>query len=168
MSSIMRMAVMAFLLAVPLAFADIGPGPEIPDITVTLMESGQPAGGVESITFHCMGVESAEPGSVNPYPVDFPCSGGVCTNSGAWYYKFNPCFMFEEGYFSYMYNGKQIRSESFNASTPGRNNMVIDAPTGQISTGGVQPGPGGLCGLGMVALPAALLGAVAFGQARRK
>ncbi|MCI0503988.1 hypothetical protein L0Y65_04720 [Candidatus Micrarchaeota archaeon] len=164
MSSIARMAFLLLVMAVPLAFADVGPAPSPPRVTVRLMDGGQPASGISLITYHCMGVDDAEPGSVNPYPVDFPCSSGVCSNSGDWYYKFNPCFKFPEGHFTYQYAGKEVRTEAVGDNKSYDNyDITVDAPTGQVSGN-----TGSSCNLAGAILPLVLLGTAAFGAAGRK
>ncbi|MFH0884634.1 MAG: hypothetical protein V1861_02910 [Candidatus Micrarchaeota archaeon] len=134
MASLNRLAFLIAILALPLSFADVGPAPSPPTVVLHLMENGAPAVSVTQVTYHCMGVDTAEAGSVNPYPVDFPCDAGVCTNSGGWYYKFNPCFSFPQGYFTYEYNGKQVRTEDWDMNQSyDKYDITIDAPTGQIS-----------------------------------
>jgi len=134
MAQMFRAILILALLIFPLAHADVGPAPAPPKVTVHLVDNGQPASNVSMVRYHCMDVESAEAGSVNPYPVDLPCAAGVCTNSGAWYYKFNPCFGFPEGYLTYEYGGKHVRTESVGSNTSYDNiDITIDAPTGQVS-----------------------------------
>ncbi len=138
MASLNRLVFLIAILAVPLSFADVGPAPAPPKVVLHLMDGGAPAASVSQVTYHCMNVESAEPGSVNPYPVDLPCNAGVCTNDGSWYYKFNPCFGFPEGYLTYEYGGKQVRSEAVGSNKSyDKYDITIDAPTGQVS-GNVQ------------------------------
>lgn len=134
MARIFRAILVLALLVFPLAHADVGPSPAPPSVTVHLVDNGQPASTIPMVRYHCMGVESAEAGSVNPYPVDLPCAAGICTNSGAWYYKFNPCFGFPEGYLTYEYDGKHVRTEGVGSNTSyDKVDITIDAPTGQVS-----------------------------------
>jgi len=156
MASILRAILILTLLALPLVHADVGPAPAAPNVTVHLMKDGQPAASVSEVTYHCMNVDSAEPGSVNPYPVDFPCSAGVCSNSGGWYYKFNPCFGFPEGYLTYEYDGKQVRTETVGSNKSyDKYDITVDAPTGQVS-GNVQSS----CNLAGFILPAIIMAAL--------
>jgi hypothetical protein len=131
----MRAILILALLVLPLAHADVGPSPAPPTVVVHLVKEGQPASSVAQITYHCMGTdERNETGAVSPYPVNLSCSGGTCTNDQQWYYKFNPCFSFPRGYFTYEYDGKQIRSEDWDLNKSyEKYDITIDAPTGQIS-----------------------------------
>lgn len=134
MASLFRIALLFAALSIPLVFADAGPGPAVPKVTIHMMDGGKPAESVTEVTYHCMGVESAETGAVNPYPVGLQCTKGVCTNDGGWYYKFNPCFNFPEGHLTYEYNGKQVRTENVGSNKSYENHdITVDAPTGQIS-----------------------------------
>jgi hypothetical protein len=157
MPSIMRFALVALLLCVPFAFADAGPSPAPPKVIVHLVKNGQPEASVTEITYHCMGTaDTNTSNAVEPYPVKFACSGGKCTNE-EWYYKFNPCFSFPEGYFSYVLDGKAVRTGTFNTTDKYDNyEMTIDAPTGQVTS---SVGTSGSC-LPALLLPAILLGSV--------
>ncbi len=147
-------ALMMALAALPSASADVGPGPVAPEIVVRMTEGGAPAASVKEITYHCMGTDVSDPQDiVSPHTAVLPCSGGACTNSGGWYYKYNPCFAFPYGHFTYEYDGEIVRSGEFNTTSgAGRYVLSIDAPTGQIS----REAAGGACPAGFALLAAAL------------
>ncbi len=160
MASIMRAILLLALLVLPLAHADVGPSPAPPKVTVHLTEGGQFATSITQLTYHCLGTdERNESGAVTPYPVNFSCSGGTCTNDQQWYYKFNPCFGFPDGYFTYQYGGSEVRTEDLSALFGGseRKNtyyVEIEASTGQLKSGSVSDD--GSCPLTMILLPAIL------------
>ncbi|MEW6034992.1 MAG: hypothetical protein AB1529_00125 [Candidatus Micrarchaeota archaeon] len=156
MASVLKMAFLALVLALPLAFADAGPSPPPPKVVVHMVSGGQPEASVTSITYHCMDTtETDTSNAVEPYPLNLSCSGGTCTNE-EWYYKFNPCFAFPEGYFSYEYGGNTVRTGSFNFSDSFDNyDITIDAPSGQIQG---KIGSSG-CPLSLILLAVAGVGA---------
>ena len=164
MASILRFALVVLMFCVPFAFADVGPSPEHPQVVVHLVNDGAPESSVSEITYHCMNTTDTETSSaVEPYPVKLSCSGGNCTNSGSWYYKFNPCFNFPEGYFSYEFGGRTVRTEGFNFSGDFKNyDITVDAPTGQISSK-----TGSSCSMAGVLLSAILLGSAALAYSRK-
>jgi len=160
MKSVIYALILA-LLALPLCYADVGPSPDPPDVVVHLVSDGAPASGVSEITYHCMGTNVTEPSNaVEPYMMAWSCSGGTCTNEGAAYYKFNPCFNFPGGYFSYEFDGKEVRSEDFDVGGCSSSCVItIDAASGQVESVRVSEIPS-LCPPGLL-LPL-LLGAALF------
>jgi hypothetical protein len=124
------------LLVLPLCYADVGPSPTPPKIAVHLVWNGAPASTVTEMTYHCMGSGVSDPTSaVEPHTTQLSCSGGTCTNSGGWYYKFNPCFDFPEGYFSYEFEGNMVRTEEVKfKDTFTSYDITIDAESGQVSS----------------------------------
>lgn len=161
MASIIRAMMVLVLLVLPLCYADVGPSPAPPKVTVHLGSNGVPAADVSEITYHCMDSEITEPASaVEPHAITLSCSAGTCTNSGGWYYKFNPCFDFPGGYFSYEFGGKTVRSgeveftDSFTSY-----DIAIDAESGQVKSKFGSDVPTGC--LPAAVLPA-LLGAAMF------
>lgn len=113
--------------------ADIGPSPPSPDITVYLVTGSVPESTITDITYHC-----ELPGNGSS-PIDeretiFLCESGTCLNNGGWFYKFNPCFSFPAGYFSYEYKGTQMRTQTF---VPEENkdsySYTIDVEKGEIT-----------------------------------
>ncbi|MDD5171564.1 MAG: hypothetical protein PHF60_00850 [Candidatus ainarchaeum sp.] len=124
------------LLVLPLCYADVGPSPAPPNVAVHLIWNGAPASTVDEITYHCMGSDVSEPTSaVEPHTITLSCSGGTCTNSDGWYYKFNPCFDFPRGYFSYTLDGNIVRTEEVKfTDTFTSYDITIDAESGQVSS----------------------------------
>jgi len=160
MTSIIRLFCI-LCLTIPLAFADVGPAPPAPQVTVYIVQNGQPETSVTSITYNCLGAETQKTGAVEPTPMTLDCSNGTCTNSN-WYYKLNPCYYFPWGHFSYEFNGKTIKTENMSFDEMYKfYTIVIDAPSGDIRSrlGSNAPLPSS-CSLPSFILPALLL--VAF------
>ena len=155
----LKMAFLVLMLAAPLVFADVGPAPPPPKIVVNLVKDGAPASGVSSITYHCMGSEETpDAGAVDPQPIDLACTGGKCTNDGGWYYKFNPCFSFPEGHFSYVLEGQEVTTESVSFGESYTSyDITIDAASGDVTSQAGSSVPG--CGSAFV-LAAALFRAL--------
>jgi hypothetical protein len=145
------------LIAVSFSFADAGPAPPSPDVAVYLQKSdGSPDLAVALVTYHCMGSNATDNGAVTQRLADLPCAGGKCGNSGAWFYKFNPCYDFPEGYFSYELGGRTISTDYFN-NTPGASaySFVVDSESGRMKGSSTSNIPYPLsCCLPALALPA--------------
>ena len=162
MAVILRFALLALVLAVPLAFADVGPSPAKPTVVVNLVTNGQPEGSVEWVTYNCLGAEEeAVDNAVAPAPMNLTCSNGRCTNDGAWYYKLNQCFSFPGGHFTYVLDGRSLRSGDVEFESEYDNyEITIDAPTGQVKStfgsGGSASCTGAALVLGLVAAGAAM------------
>jgi len=155
------MLALALLLFVPLSSADVGPSPPPPDVIVHLEKNGTAESGIQNITYHCMGSASADEGAVSQRLVDFDCVGGTCTNDH-WFYKFNPCYDFPSGHFSYTYGGREISSDSFNNTEKrGRYEMTIDAPTGKITKKDAPEPLPYACWSSVLFIPLVLIGAIA-------
>jgi hypothetical protein len=128
------------LLIVSLCFADVGPSPPSPDVAVYVQKSdGTPDSGVALLTYHCMGSNASDNGAVTQRLADLPCTGGKCRNDGSWFYKFNPCYDFPEGYFSYESNGRMISTDYFNntinnSSGASGYSFVVDSESGKIKS----------------------------------
>jgi len=137
------------LLLMSIAHADIGPVPEHPSVFVNLQKSGSSDLRVTKITYHCYGSDSTDTGSVTQRLADIPCAAGTCSNgNGVWFYKFNPCYDFPEGFFSYELNGREIRTDYFNNTQKSDSYaFIIDSENGKITSynGGTLPGPGPTC-----------------------
>jgi len=157
--SLKLLVVALMLLALPLAFADVGPGPAAPTVTVHLVRNNASFTGISTITYHCMdstGWNASSP--VQPVPVNLSCSAGTCTNDAGWYYKFNPCFSFPEGYFSYGIGGSEKRTDEFNVyDSSGSYDLTIDVDSGAITSGKGPPSPGCLPATAILAVLAAAL-----------
>jgi len=156
-------AALALILAASLCHADIGPVPEHPSVFVNMRKNGSSDLRVTKITYHCYGSGSTDTGSVTQRLADIPCAAGACSsgNSG-WFYKFNPCYDFPEGYFSYELNGKEMKTDYFNNTQKYDSYaFIIDSESGKITSinGSAPPGPSPGC-LPALALP--LLAAAAL------
>ncbi|NYZ73627.1 hypothetical protein H0O00_00630 [Candidatus Micrarchaeota archaeon] len=161
MKPIIRVIMIMVLLVLPLCYADVGPSPTAPKVVVHLVKDGQPVSTVTEITYHCMGTnETYQENAIDPYPVNFSCNNGVCTNDQQWYYKFNTCFSFPEGHFSYEIDGKTVRTGDVAfAASYDKYDITIDAGTGTILA---QSGSSGSGGCLPAAILPALLGAALF------
>ena len=96
----MRLLLFLLALMVSLSFADIGPGPDAPAITVTFTKGGEVYTAPISAVWHCNAPvigNDTESGAVGQRNVDLSCQMGVCKNQ-YWYYKLNPCFDASDGY----------------------------------------------------------------------
>ncbi len=141
------MALGALALIAPSAFADVGPSPAPPTVMVHMVDNGQPDTSVSEITYHCMGDLTEDTGAVSQRAMKLACSGGNCTNSGGWFYKFNPCFNFPGGFFTYEYSGGSGRSEDFNFSgNYTKYELTVDSKSGAISSKIGTSLPSGCCG----------------------
>ena len=131
------------LLASPLAFADVGPSPERPTITVDILENGQTYDGPMMLTFICSAPDASD-SPVGQREMEFTCERKVCTN-GAWFYKFNPCFYPVNGTFRYILTkmeGPVIASGNASFPASGDYALVLDVGTNVLSEGsGPLPEP---------------------------
>lgn len=123
-----------FLIAVlfAVAFADVGPAPPKPDVTVTFIEKGQPYAGIGSVVYHC--IADAQAMENWGSEANFTCAGGVCRNDEWQFYKLSPCFYPENGYFTYSFGGKEMRSEGMGFNQSGSYSMEIVASTGELAS----------------------------------
>ncbi|MBU0532047.1 hypothetical protein KKB44_00990 [Candidatus Micrarchaeota archaeon] len=145
-----------FLLLGTLVFADIGPSPSQPPLTVIFTQNSQVYDGPITLLYHCsLPVLPNSGGPMSDREVNMSCSQGVCTND-FWFYKFNPCFDNGEGYFSYQTSNQQFRSTnpiSFNDSGA---LVTIDIDDAYATTSPQEPPPGIPC-LSFLLLPMILL-----------
>lgn len=101
----MHMVVLA-LLVVGVAFADVGPPSEPPEITVRLVSNGSAYAGLCEVAYECDVPALADGAqSMGEREMEFECIGGVCKNA-RWFYKLNPCFYPSHGHFEYMVGSK--------------------------------------------------------------
>ncbi len=148
-----------FLAALPLAFADVGPSPQAPKVTVHLVKNNAPVTTVSEIIYHCLGsTEENASSPVAPAPIKLECTAGTCTNEGGWYYKFNPCFSFPGGYISYDLGQGEVKTRDFSFNQTYQNyDMTIDAESGNItSTSSFTPPSGCLPAFLLLLVPALL------------
>ncbi len=133
----MKFTIISLILLVTLisvSFADVGPSPPAPDVLIHMEKDGTAETSIVTLTYYCMGSTNASAqGAVSQRVSEFACTNGTCTPNG-WFYKFNPCYDFPSGYFSYDYNGINVSSASFsNSEKHGKYEMTIDAPSGKIT-----------------------------------
>lgn len=124
------------LLLFAAVFADLGPGPSPPDITLNLIKAGSPYTGNVTVTFLCKGANSSEPrGAVEPYNVELSCTKGKCV-AGNWYYKFNPCF-YGNGSFEIESEGRKVVTDEVSFEKEGGTyDFTVDVETGNINETG--------------------------------
>ena len=157
--------VLVFGALASFCFADIGPSPTPPGVTVYLVKDGAPFTNITTITYHCMGQNSTDEGSVTKVLTNLDCNNGTCIIKG-WFYKFNPCFHFPSGFFSYDYEGKTMNSDSFNnTENAAKYEFTLDVSTGHLTKlnkstpPNPQPTPQpSLCGSAAIILFVAFLG----------
>ncbi len=87
-------------LFLSLSFADAGPSLPTPEVEVKFMKNGQDyTGGIE-LVYHCTTELKEGNRAMDLRDANMSCSAGVCKNDD-WFYKFNPCYSGESGYFLY-------------------------------------------------------------------
>jgi hypothetical protein len=128
------LVLMFVLLALPLVYADVGPGPTQPEVIVHFVKGGVVETTVSNVTYNCMGNKTNATGAVSQTRIVLTCVGGTCDNNRSWFYKFNPCFRFLPGTFSYEFNGKEMETEMFNTSSYTKYEMTVEAETGKITS----------------------------------
>ena len=136
------------LLVLPLVFANAAPGfnfgsgrpsqaiPYPPDVTVHMQVNGSPDIRITKITYHCEGSNNTATGAVTQRMIDLPCSNGKCSNTNnEWFYRFNPCFDFHSGFFSYGLDGKELRTKSVNFPERGKSyDITIESESGTVKS----------------------------------
>ncbi len=143
MKAALRVLLVALFLPAlaSVAFADVAPAPDHPDIYVYLDKGGIPYGAISSITYHCEGSNSTDTGSVSQKLINLTCISGVCNND-LWFYKFNPCYL-SSGFFSYDYNGvrKETRMLDLNGTGTYTINVEVETGSTQVHYNNPPPGP---------------------------
>ena len=156
------------LFLLPVAFADIFPriysgepteyNYNPPKVTVYFQKNGSPDLRVTEATYHCEGSNSTETGAATQRLMAFSCSQGRCSNENSgWFYKYNPCYSFLPGFFSYTLDGKEMRTTSFTTTSKWNHDIVIDSESGEIRAVD-NPPPPSPCALGYI-LPFIILAA---------
>ena len=155
--TLLRFALLALVLAVPLAFADIAP-PPMPQMVVHMTDNGQPDPSVTEVAYSC-----TIPNSMNETAGSgFMCSGGTCTEGNGDIY--DRCTAAIPVHFVYEYAGRQMATANLTFD-PAYTlyNVTIDAPSGIVtnSTGIDTKNPyvPSSCCLSGLMLPAILLAA---------
>ncbi len=152
-----KLALFAALFALfCLAFADVGPSPAPPSITVNFIKGGAPYTGNVQLAYNCTFQNDGDASSpVGQRVVNFACNGGTCTNGGGWFYKFNPCFYPPEGRFQYALDGVSgygsTGNMAFNESLLYK--VEVDLDGGSVKKTTTRPG---LCPLAFVTFAGAL------------
>lgn len=151
------LAIAFAMLAAPV-FADVGPGPASPTLSIVLYQNGERFAGDANATYLCSLAKTRGPPSGAVAPGDMPlnCSGGVCV-IGNWYYKFNPCFASAGMVQVTTANGTSV-SREFTMATGGNYGFDMDVDTGRV-TNFSQAGQD-LCGSSGFVLGSLVLGAV--------
>ncbi|MFA5076926.1 MAG: hypothetical protein WC488_00690 [Candidatus Micrarchaeia archaeon] len=129
-----KLALLALLLLGTVLFADAGPSPPKPQITVNIEKAGAPYAGALDMVFVCA-AEGASNSPVGEREINMTCSSGRCTNDD-WFYKLNPCYYPDIGYFIYRLPGESNYSLpktvfSFNESMVYE--VKLDVETGNSS-----------------------------------
>ncbi|MDD5337214.1 MAG: hypothetical protein PHS02_01905 [Candidatus ainarchaeum sp.] len=128
-----KLALLIIILAGAVIFADAGPSPPKPSITVNLFRSGAPYTGQAELMFVCA-LENASDSPIGQREINMTCSNGKCTNQ-EWFYKFNPCYYPDVGYFTYRLPGENYSIPknvfSFNESVVYE--VKLDVGTGDSS-----------------------------------
>lgn len=126
--------VVLLLMVFGFLFADIGPAPEMPHITVNLMADGQPYSGYFELSYFCTEstVEAEGSNAFDERYIDFACTEGTCVNT-EWYYKLNPCFSGANGHFIYEYLGEGMNSDPVSFEQEKTYELYLDLPTGAVT-----------------------------------
>lgn len=127
----MRAIVFVLVLALfGMAYADVGPSPAAPSITLRVLENGEPYTGYVEVTYIC---SEELPPDVEPdddlFGIYMPleCEDGVCTNYD-WYYKLNDCF-YSSGVFEMKNGGETKSSIEVDLTSPGDYEFSFDVET---------------------------------------
>jgi hypothetical protein len=152
--------ILGLIFLISFTYADVGPGPTKPDITIWMQENGSTHTEIDQITYHCNGTDNRGTGAVEISAIDFTCVKGACKNNN-WYYKFNPCF-YSSGYIGYTVNGESKKSEWIDFSEAKQYTYNLDVVTGKFMA--IEPEPA--C-LGGFILPGLLVGAVCAFRVRK-
>ncbi|MEM3364237.1 MAG: hypothetical protein QXS93_01875 [Candidatus Micrarchaeia archaeon] len=156
MKKALTVAVVA-LAILGIVFADIGPSPQAPEISVSLLKGGVSYSGEAVVEFVCLDAGPADDSPVGERVIQLRCNKGSCTNE-MWFYKLNPCYTPGKGKFRYKLEGWDEYKETglFDFSKPGKYIIMLDAETGNYSkswsSGSCQGIIAFLCAVGLLAL----------------
>lgn len=120
-------------------FGNTGPStvaPYPPEVTAHMQVNGSPDARIMKITYHCEGSNSSATGADTQRMVDLPCSEGKCSNANIqWFYKYNPCFDFRSGFFSYELDGKEMQTRRVDFPQRGRYyDITIESDSGIVKS----------------------------------
>ncbi|MBU0590606.1 hypothetical protein KKF81_00560 [Candidatus Micrarchaeota archaeon] len=137
------------LLVCSLAFADVGPSPDPPQLIVTFTKSNLTYDGPVELIYHC-NLLSDDSSPIGEREVELSCNAGLCTNP-EWFYKLNPCFDHGGGQFLYKESGS-VYSETTIVSFDNRGaRFEINLDTGEINQFPHDNGPDNLSCFGVSA-----------------
>ena len=149
------MKIVVLFLAVMLAsvaFADVGPGPAKPDITVRFMKGDEPYVGEVTAMFRCWDTTEESEGIMGETDVKLSCNAGVCNNE-QWFYKFNPCFYPETGEIIYEVGGNGYTTGGVvSFPNPNKYEVTLDVDSGEALVNEMDLENGLGCPLPMFAL----------------
>lgn len=135
---------LAVLFFSAVLFADIGPAPASPEVTVSFTRAGAPVSYTEiEYSYYSCSVTPDDGdiyyGSMSQRVVNMTHSGGVFMPLG-WFYKFNPCFYGGNATVVYKLAGEQSHrvSQVFFVSD-GSNTVFIDVSSGTAENVSVKP-----------------------------
>lgn len=134
------LAISALLIFSSLVFADIGPGPAKPVISIKVFGGQQPYNGYLEMVFHCNEPGEEADNTIGEREVTLSCSNGACTND-QWFYKFNPCFSDSGGYLKYKTSENQNyrTTTTFSYETAGVDGE-LDIKSGLFQVSSSEPG----------------------------
>lgn len=121
--------ILALLILASVLFADVGPAPVAPDITVVFLKDGNGYAGNISLEYIC-----DEKGQLASWgnTSAFSCTNGICRNDGWSFYKLSRCYYPKYGHFEYAINGETKRSGTVAFEKEGNYRVTIDATTGSV------------------------------------
>ncbi|MFH0737750.1 MAG: hypothetical protein V1827_04060 [Candidatus Micrarchaeota archaeon] len=116
---------LAALLMISLSFADVGPAPPQPKVTIELVRNGQPDTSISEVYYICDAIQEPSDSPVGKNTVVLPCSGGACRNDGEWFYKLNPCYGFPGGSLAYDAGDGNLKSAPIPGGVAGGEYYII-------------------------------------------
>jgi len=131
-----RIFLIALLLAIPLASADVGPGPAVPSIEVNFEKDSQPYTGPLTVIYVCNEplADPTDSGPMGQREVTLACQMGSCTNEN-WCYKLSPCFDATDGYIKFKQANETDYTTTKNVSFGSKGGTLrVDLDTGNTST----------------------------------
>ena len=146
------LAVIMIFAFMGIAFADVGPPPPGPEISLSLFKNGALYADDATVEFVCLDLIPASDSPVGERVVNLTCVKGICTND-QWFYKFNPCYKPASGKFRYKLNDWTEYKETglFDFSQPGKYNIILDVDKGTSSNTWVNGNCSGIIALAGVA-----------------
>lgn len=131
-----RTILLALLLAMPLAFADVGPGPAEPSIEILFERNSTPYTDPLTVVYVCNEplADPTDSGPMGQREVALACQMGSCTNEN-WFYKLSPCFEADDGYIKFKMANDTDYTMTKNVSFGEEGGTLrVDIDTGNTST----------------------------------